>query len=261
MKKILALIILTTIFIKGFAQEIPLEIVDRINTVDYIFEGEVLNSQSYQISSSHEIYTSNLIKISKIFIGELECGTVELITAGGVINNILSKTSHTLQPEVGDKGIFLCKSNWRDAPPTNYWNATNGQLLGAYFEDQSFISYSIENNQIIAHDILGSFDSLAQVYNLAQIITGFNYVVCNEELNFIPKPNIPNPDLTETFIPYTKAQYDENRNWIEYQKEHYIRKKKKTRAGDTVSYYIFNPIVTGTATKYFEFDIKISDNI
>ncbi|MCZ2130266.1 MAG: T9SS type A sorting domain-containing protein [Bacteroidia bacterium] len=261
MKKILTLIILTTIFIKGFAQEIPLDIVDRINTVDYIFEGEVLNSQSYQLSTSHEIYTSNLIKISKIFKGDLECGTVELITTGGIINNILSRTSHTLQPERGDKGIFLCKANWRDAPPNNFWNATNNQLLGAYFEDQSFISYSIENNQIIAHDVLGSFDSLAQVYNLAQIITGFNYIVCNEELNFISKPNIPNPDLTETFIPYTKAQYDENRNWIEYQKEHYIRKKKKTRAGDTVSYYIFNPIVTGTATKYFEFDIKISDNI
>lgn len=261
MKKILTLIIITTIYIKGFAQEIPLDIVDRINTVDYIFEGEVLNSQTFQIANSHDIFTSSHIKITKIFKGELECGTVELITAGGKYNGILSNTSHTLQPERGDKGIFLCKDNWRDNPPTNFWNANNTQPLGPTYEDQSFISYSIENNNIIAHDVLGSFDSLAQVYNLAQIITGFNYVVCNEELNFIPKPNIPNPDLTENFIPYTKAQYDENRNWIEYQKENYIRKKKKTRAGDTVSYYIFNPIVTGTATKYFEFDIKISDNI
>lgn len=261
MKKILALIILTTTFIKGFAQEIPLDIVDRINTVDYIFEGEVLNTQFYESPTSHSINTSNLIKITKIFKGDLQCGTVELITTGGEYNNIFSYSSHTLQPERGAKGVFLCKDNWREAPAANFWSATNTQLLGAYFEDQSFISYSIENNQIIAHDILGSFDSIAQFYNLAQIITGFNYQVCNEELNFYPKPNIINPDLTESFTPYSKEQYNENRTWIEYQKEHFTRKKKKTRAGDTVSYYIFNPIVTGTGTKYFEFDVKISDNI
>jgi hypothetical protein len=261
MKRIYILIAMIISFATTHAQEIPKDIVERINAVDYIFEGEVLNTQSYQVATSHDIYTSNLIQITKIFKGSVVCGTIELITVGGRYNNMESYTSHTLQPEIGDKGVFLCKNNWRDLPPSNFWNATNPQPVGAYFEDQSFISYSIDNNQIVAHDILGSFDSIAQFYNLAQIITGFNYQICDAQLKFAPQTTISNPDMTETFTPYTKEQYNENRNWIEYQKEHYVRKKKKTRAGDTVSYYFFNPIVTGTTTKYFEFDVKISDNI
>jgi hypothetical protein len=258
MKKILSIIAL--LFISHFiqAQEIPISIIDRINTVDYIFEGEVINSVPYLAPNSQVVYTSNLINITKILKGNLSCGTVELITAGGEYNNRVSYSSHTLMPDIGDKGIFLCRPNRREAPPSNFWNATNPDLLGAHFEDQSFISYSYENNQIIAHDILGNFDSIAQLYNLAQLITGFNFQDCNTSFTSKQQIDIPNPDISEIFKPITKQEFNNVNDWINYQRTNY--KRKKQRNNSELTYSFVNPIVTGTTTKYFEFDIRLVDN-
>ena len=49
---------------------------------DNIFEGIVTEQCVYEAENGY-LYTSNLIQISKIFKGNLQCGTVRLITMGG----------------------------------------------------------------------------------------------------------------------------------------------------------------------------------
>lgn len=265
MKKILTLIILTTIFIKGFAQEIPIEIIDRINTVDYIVEGSVIDKKSYYTIDMQKIYTINLIKISKVLKGELECGTVELITTGGEVGSTRIFSEHLLEVDRDAKGVFLCRATTKELPQSPLFNPTNALTLEGVYENQSFIKYTEEANNIIAHDITGKYDSLIQLYNLAQIITGFNFKQCEENLLF--KPSITYEQDTAQYHPIEfatniKIEFDSNVNWIKKQKDLYTKKKKKkTRSPYTIDFQMSNPITTGTNPKYCEFDIYVSDDI
>jgi len=86
----------------------------------YIIEGEVLEAEGYKTEDNKSINTSHLIKIHKIFRGydlpayALECGTVEIITQGGIIVENgeevewLDITDNPSGPlKVGSKGLML----------------------------------------------------------------------------------------------------------------------------------------------------------
>ena len=82
--------LLTTMLILGaiwghhvFGQVIPQPILTIIDSSAYIFEGEVIRSESYWTDDHDFIYTSATVEISKIFKGNLVCGTIEVLTAGG----------------------------------------------------------------------------------------------------------------------------------------------------------------------------------
>jgi hypothetical protein len=263
MKKILTLIFLTITFIKGFSQEIPIDIIERINKVDYIFEGSVIDKKAYYTIDMQKIYTINLVKISKVLKGELECGTVELITTGGEVGDTRVFSEHLLEVDRDAKGVFLCKLTDKELPQTPLFSTSNAVTLDGVYENQSFIKYTEEDNKIIAHDITGKYDSLIQFYNLAQIITGFNFKTCDE--NAILKIPILYQHDTAQYLPTNfttniKEQYDANIEWIKTQKKLYTKKKKK-RVVNTINFQMSNPITTGTNPKYCEFDIVVSDNI
>lgn len=252
------------VHIHVFAQEIPIEIIDRINTVDYIVEGSVIDKKSYYTIDMQKIYTINLIKISKVLKGELECGTVELITTGGEIGSTRIFSEHLLEVDRDAKGVFLCRATTKELPQTPLFNPTNALTLEGVYENQSFIKYTEEANNIIAHDITGKYDSLIQLYNLAQIITGFNFKQCEENLLF--KPSISYEQDTAQYYPIEfttniKLEYDSNISWIKKQKDFYTKKRKKTRSPYTINFQMSNPITTGTNPKYCEFDIYVSDDI
>ncbi len=81
-------------------------IVTRINSADYIFEGEVIRSDGYWATDKDYIYTSATIDIKKIFKGTLQCGKVELITDGGQVGDSVEiQISHNLNLAKGMKGV------------------------------------------------------------------------------------------------------------------------------------------------------------
>jgi hypothetical protein len=47
MKRSVLFALLNLLFLFNYSQEVPIEIVDRVEQVNYIFEGEVINSQPY----------------------------------------------------------------------------------------------------------------------------------------------------------------------------------------------------------------------
>ncbi len=96
MKSILLSIILLLCLSNLYAQVIPQDIADRISRAEYIFEGEVIRVDGYWNGEGNYIYRSLTLDIKKIFKGNLNCGTVELILLGGQVGNILLDISHNL---------------------------------------------------------------------------------------------------------------------------------------------------------------------
>lgn len=159
MKKLL-LSIAITIF--GFilnAQEVPTSLLDRINAVNYIFEGKVLESKPYFTNNGQYIRTSNLVQITKILKGNLRCGTIEIITNGGELDNKEISISHSLELYPNAMGIFLCNETTRPLSPIDFYSETNIEKLEGQFENQSFIQYWWNGQTINAADVWQNFDS------------------------------------------------------------------------------------------------------
>lgn len=89
------------------------QIVTGIDQTTYIFEGEVINTQSYFSPAGDFIYTSNQILVHQIWkepIGRpLVAGRqVEVITRGGTVGNESLVISHQIGFSRGQKGMFFC---------------------------------------------------------------------------------------------------------------------------------------------------------
>lgn len=257
----LPFILLAPLCAKG--QEIPIDIIDRINAVDYIFEGEVISSTPYRTGDERYIYTSNTIKISKILKGDLTCGTVELITDGGLVDDKWVTRSHALELSKHCKGIFLANITGHELSAVDFYNEDNYQKLEAPFQKQSFIKYWHNGEEWKISDVWANYDSLAQVYNLAEIITGLNFVDCTVPsiLGATQRETAPEAKEEEIVMPtYDPARVEALQNYLRLQKEHYTN-HDRALSGEKVFYGMENFIISGSSTKYLEFDITIKDNL
>lgn len=239
-------------------QEIPLDIITRINAVDYIFEGKVIKSTPYKTSNGKYIYTSNTIEISKILKGDLNCGTIELITDGGKVDGLWVDPSHTLDLHKGCQGIFLAKETGKELSAIDYYSETNYEKIEATFQDQSFIKYWHDGIEWRISDVWANFDSLAQVYNLAELITGLNFVDCGVPTIVegggaseapVREPAALRPDL-ETIRQKTA---EINAHLAQYE-------NIERGGGPEVTYELANVEITGTGPRYLEFDVNIHDD-
>jgi hypothetical protein len=261
MKKlsVLSVLILTLNFV--FGQEIPISIVDRLNSVNFIFEGTVIHSEAYFDGNGAYIYTSNTVEISRILKGEIECGTIEIITQGGQVGGESVQVSHSLQLIEGSMGIFLCDETNAPLSVVDFYPETNVEKLEATFENQSFIRYWWDGQGINAADLWLNYDSLAAIYNATEAITGLSYIECTSNPNSLINDNPYNfNEKEEVFPTYTKSAFDNLINYAEFKKENYSR-GKTNRANDKVFYNFENIIITGGIQKYLEFDVTIKDDI
>jgi hypothetical protein len=147
MKKIALIIINFLIFTQLFSQEVPIDIVNRVNSVNYIFEGEVIKSNPYYSNDGQYIYTSNTIEITKLLKGNIECGTIEIITIGGDMGDLRLNTSHTLKLNIGSKGIFLCSQTNRPVSVIDFYQESNIEKLEASLDNQININSKIIKNE------------------------------------------------------------------------------------------------------------------
>ncbi len=260
MKKIAVVILTVLTCIYAKAQEIPLDIVDRVNAVDYIFEGEVINSQAYFTNSGAYIHTSNTVAIKKILKGAINCGTIEIITLGGQTDSSQVQVSHSLTLSVGSIGIFLCTDTDIPVSVVDFYPETNTQKLEATYEDQSFMRYWWDGEGVNAADIWNNFDSLYAVYNSMEAITGISLIDCEGTggaIHGVP-PHDPNDDNV-IFPHYRQADFDSLMAYAEFQRRHYTR-TNDDRDEHKIFYNIEDLIITGTSTKYLEFDVTAKDD-
>ena len=256
------LLFILTFSLTSIGQEIPIDIVDRINAVDYIFEGEVIKSTPYKSANGRRVYTSNTIKISKILKGNLTCGTIELITDGGIVDDLWVDRSHSLKLRKQCKGIFLATHTGKELSSVDFYSENNNQKLEATFQNQSFVKYWHNGIDWKVSDVWANYDSLAQIYNLAEVITGLNFVDCSVPSIFGTGNEDMEPEVIEeevTMPTYDPADFDNLMAYIQHKKEHYSR-SDRSAAAEKVFYNMENLIITGTTTKFLEFDVTIKDN-
>lgn len=193
----LSLIFFTIIISKG--QELPKDLIDRANSTDYIFEGKVISQNSY-ITSNRKILTSNTILISKILKGNIECGTIELITNGGNVNNRTSYSHHRLKLNIDDMGIFLCSNTNKELSTTDFYLENNLNTVDATFEKQSFISYWWNGEYYNASDVFQNFNDIADAYNAFQLISGLTFLDCNQTNIFTKKNETIYNSLNKSYV-------------------------------------------------------------
>ncbi len=249
-----------TLALNSFAGEQVKSLLDRVNNADYIFEGQVIKTNSYWNKDSNKIYTSNVVQISRIFKGDLQCGTVELITNGGTVDDKTECNSHYITMSEGTTGIFLCGQNEKQLSPTAFYQFSNPDKLTMIFEQQSLIKYILEGGDWKAYDVTQKFGDLAALYGYTDYLTQLNYIDCvdGESLLNIPH-NLPVTD-TYRFPIYQRSKYDSLMAHLNQKVSIVASRPHPQRATKTLTYNIANPIITGTTTKYFEFDIDLTDD-
>jgi len=257
----LATLLFLLSFNKVFAQQQYVDLTTRITKCTYIFEGRVINSQPYVNSAGNYVYTSNTIQITKIFKGDLTCGTVELITDDGIANGIRQFTSHRLHLTEGTTGIFACNITNKELSSVDFYVENNTQELEATYEELSLIRYQTIDNIVKAFDITGVYDSLVNLYNLTQFVTGISIVDCNSAPIISATSNSNNQKLASlgTLPTYQRSEYD---TIMAHMKDKAKKVRKSlAKSTKTLTYTMSNTKLTGCNPYYYEFDVNLKDDV
>lgn len=156
------------------------QVVDIINACDYIFEGEIESKCSFSDPSDKMIYTVYNIKTSKLFKGEMECGTVSLIMPGGRSANQSVQVSHVDRFDVGYQGIFGCIDTHFPSNLSCLTNTNNLFLSPVRFYG-STITYHDDPFNALAEGFGVSIDDINIVYLYFQLVCGVSYTNCIEQ--------------------------------------------------------------------------------
>jgi hypothetical protein len=263
MKKIFHIIIIVLLSTKTYAQIDPKTIGQRITDATYIFEGEVIKTNPYETSDEKKIYTSNTIKITKIFKGDIQCGTIEIITLGGIVNNKGAEYSHNKEFGKGQIGVFLCKQTDREISAVDFYPENNPNKLELNYNQQGFIQYFNDgvNKQVV--DMWSSLDSLSQIYGLIEVYAQLNFIDCyptqsvwqatgNHESMQLAIHNANNHKKSKSkFIPA---------NFVNNIFED-LEVLPSISGTDTLWHKLDSVQITGTTNKFLEFDVLIKSNV
>ncbi|MCF8273861.1 MAG: T9SS type A sorting domain-containing protein [Flavobacteriaceae bacterium] len=134
-------LITTNVMSQVMLKQISLE--QQINNSTLVIEGEVISKRSFW--NNNLIYTANTIKIYKVFKGE-QLTTIDVITPGGVVENVNQIVSPSLKLNKGDLGVFTLYDN-------NIFFSSNSKLTNkqfiVYSSLQGFYKYNIKKDAVI----------------------------------------------------------------------------------------------------------------
>lgn len=246
-KSILCILFLFVIcFTQLSAQKIDVDIAKRILYDNYIFEGTVIRSDPYWTLDQKYIYTSSTIQISKILKGtnlNLDCGTVEVITEGGVIGDDALLISHNLVLQEGMHGIFLCNSTLKELPQTDYYPENNTVVLDVPYGEEGFIPIVQDGVNYRVYDWQFNFDDVQQAYDYLQITFGLTVEECKDGIRNT------NSNYLDSLIQNDLQNLNSER--------HHSPTEVNSAAG-TISYEMINRHISATMPQTFEFDIAFS---
>jgi len=184
MKKIiLTIVAILSLFISKAQSSIDTtQLLDIIGSVDYIFEGQVTQKCCYLDSSTGLIYTSNMVHITKIGKGDITCGTVQVITEGGTLDNRTLSVSHNTEFNVGYAGVFICsKSSYPHS--NNCERGDNPQELKLALTFDGLIDYYNDPFNTIARGYHLSFDQIQDLYDFLQVNANISLSICDSSFN------------------------------------------------------------------------------
>lgn len=145
---------------------------EKISSSVLVIEGEVIEKFSFWGEERRNIFTSNLIRVTKIFKGELTGTNIEIITEGGQIGDTEMSLTNTLHLETGDAGVLFCERT-----PIDYSgrSVNSGVRMQVYASLQGFLRYNREEQTAwepfrIFHDIE------TEVHPFVQELAGKQYI-------------------------------------------------------------------------------------
>jgi len=134
------ILLVTMVFVSTLARSQALFEVssdDKISNSGLIVEGKVLGKKSYWNAKHTMIFTSNEVEVYKVFKGTVQKNTIEIITAGGFLDNYAIVASDLLQLENNDIGIFYCQPN------RNRTLLSKENAYDVYSSSQGFLKYDL----------------------------------------------------------------------------------------------------------------------
>jgi hypothetical protein len=145
---------------------IPVTLNQRADEAEIIIEGKVTGSKSVWASGRTNIYTISQLEIYKVFKGNIDKASINIITLGGQIGEILEVTEPELKPDPGLTGIFFLR---------RFNGAYEGKSEIDYepvAASQGLIEYDIKNNT--ASGVFESYQSVSnELYPLIYKQTKF----------------------------------------------------------------------------------------
>jgi hypothetical protein len=103
---------------------------EKIDSSSNIFTGRVISQYCEWNEDSSAILTISNVEIIKVFKGNFQGDTVEIITIGGQLDNEILVTSSLLKLYPNDYGLFFC-------------NVNSNSLFEVYSSKQGFLKYEI----------------------------------------------------------------------------------------------------------------------
>ncbi|AKD02726.1 IPT/TIG domain-containing protein [Pontibacter korlensis] len=178
-----ALTLLLTLFASyTFASDnqhmVPLTLEERVQQAEMVIEGEVVRQESFWDARQENIYTSNIIKVYKLFKGEVQTELVEIVTEGGAIGLKKHVFSTALKLRQGQQGIFFLKRQ-------QLVQRTPGKTAlstRAYGSQQGFVQYDVKNRT--ARGVFENYANVQELYDAVTKKTGkkFRTVTENQKL-------------------------------------------------------------------------------
>jgi hypothetical protein len=155
----------------GFAQLYEIGTAQKVASSTLIVEGKVTDSYSFWNVDHTLIFTSNLVKVSKVFHGSMTGGEIEIVTKGGRIGYDIHSHSHNLELQAGDLGFFFCE----ETPVRNSGRKFNGdRRVQVFSSEQGFIAYNMTTRT--ASDPFHIYNSIDNgLYAEVMALTGASY--------------------------------------------------------------------------------------
>ena len=157
------------------AQLFKVELQEKIEQSGLIVEGKVVDKRSFWNDDHSMIYTANKIEIYKVFKGNYNGKTIEVLTQGGSVGGTFLHVSDLLELDIGKVGIFFCSRNNIDVKSPS----TRQLLWDVYSSKQGFLKYDLEENSATA-PFVKYRDIRGNLYPLLQSKTGRPFKIISD---------------------------------------------------------------------------------
>ncbi|MBK8775365.1 MAG: T9SS type A sorting domain-containing protein [Chitinophagaceae bacterium] len=148
----------------------PVSLQEKVQNSSLIVEAFVESQSSFWNPAHTGIFTSNKVKLSKVFKGSIQAQYIDILTVGGSVGNEAIEASDLASLQLGETGIFFCFPN-----SINLRNPqTNDLLYDIYSSAQGFIRYDLISK--IADAPFVSYKNIVtNLYPILEQATGRTY--------------------------------------------------------------------------------------
>ncbi|MEN3323385.1 T9SS type A sorting domain-containing protein [Mariniflexile soesokkakense] len=173
----------------------------QIENSSLVVEGEVISKQSFWDADNKNIYTSNTVKVYKVFKGDL-VETIEVITRGGTIGLSAEVVTPSLKLNTEDIGVFMLYDN---NIRLSALSKSSKKQFKPYGSLQGFYKYNLYNDEAI--NPFNKKKGVTSFYKEIMGYTNISYVEVNSFHRASKQTNLSKSTLAApgsiTFTPTT----------------------------------------------------------